>query len=141
MKAVKSEVIVKAGGEVRSIKDRALSEEIREAYGVYMKLKSMESELAERKLRVLRRAKRHLGKGASFTAYGVRCSISKRKVWHIPEENVKKLRALLGGRFNRLVRVQRAFIPDEVLTQMAGAKKLVRVKELSPRFTWEEAGR
>jgi hypothetical protein len=137
-------VAVRQAGQRRTINDPELSDAVRRAYILWRRLKTLEAELSEAKGLIARRAE-ELGGGGSTISFGagdVTCTITSRHEALIPEENVVKLKKLLGRRFKDLVRTKVRYLATCRLVEEAGneALSLMRLRRLSPQFKWGTKG-
>jgi hypothetical protein len=137
-------VAIRQGGDRRRINDPELSDALRRSYALWRRLKACESELSGAKRLIAKRAEELGGGGStvSFDAGDVTCTVTLRHEAVIPEENVAKLRKLLGRRFKDLVRTKVRHLATSRLVGEAdgGTLSLIRLRRLSPQLKWGMKG-
>lgn len=131
---------IRQGGDLRRIIDPELSDALRKSYALWRKLKACEAELSVAKRLIVKRAEDLSGGGStvSFDAGDVTCTVTLRHEAVIPEENVTKLKKLLGRRFRDLVRTKVRHMATSRLVGEAdnGMLSLIRLRRLSPQLKW-----
>lgn len=136
-------VIVRIGKREGPVMDSQLVESIRESRRLLLELRNIEQDLIGHKALIVKSARQLLnGEGTlSFLIGNLSCTVTLRHEAVIPPENVKKLRKLLGKRFDSIVR-QRYVFPLNLLKNMPEKTimKLIMIKELSPQLKWEDKG-
>ena len=137
-------VIVRQGLCRTKLVDPALYGAIRRAYELQAQLRALEPGLKEAKALIAARteALAPSGRGMAMTvtleAGDMLCTISRRHEALVPEENVRKLRKILGRNFSSLVRERKKLTATRELVSTAGdeALELLTLKELAPQFRW-----
>ncbi|MDP2168267.1 MAG: hypothetical protein Q8J64_08060 [Thermodesulfovibrionales bacterium] len=135
-------VVVRRGRRKHVIKDRRLEEAISKCIRLAGEIKEAEAGLKGHKEIIINKARMLLGEGGTLTfdADGASVRITLRREALIPPENILKLKAILGRRFNDLVRVQTKYSCSQALVEGAsglGVSGLIEIKELSPQLRWE----
>lgn len=135
------EVLIVIGNENKRVRDRRLSLAVRKGFSLQKRAAEIEADLASIKSLISKRAKDALEgqKGSvSFQTGRLTLRVSPRLETVVPEENVSKLRGLLGKSFRQFVRVKKIYTGSPALIGGADSRisKLITVKQLRPRFNW-----
>lgn len=137
------DVSVVIGSKNRRIRDRDLSLAMKKGFTLQKRAAEIEAELEAIKALVAKKAQDALRgqKGSvSFQTGRLNLRVSTRQEALVPEENVSRLRRLLGKTFHQLVREKKAYICSSKLIDGADSRisKLINIKQLKPRFNWQK---
>jgi hypothetical protein len=137
------EVIIVVDKEERQVRDRGLSLALKKGFELQKRAERIEADLDAIKALVSKRAHdalRGQRGSVSFQTGRLTLKVSSRQEAMVPEENISKLRRLLGRRFQELIRVKNIYTGSPKLIALADARisKLINIKKLRPRFNWQK---
>ena len=137
------EVFIVVGKEGKRVRDRGLSLAMKKGFALQKRAEELEANLDAIKALMAKRAQDALRgqKGSvSFQTGRLTLKVSSRQEAVVPEENISKLRRLLGKRFPQLVRMKKIYTGSSKLIDGADKKvsSLIHIKDLRPRFNWKK---